>query len=182
MTDWIDQDVAPEWTKEVFECAEIRAGGRIVRPASGTITAAPVREEGGAVDKFDADLIEVLDGQVWKDIQSTMFRLTRSQAVRLRAALATREEAPADHVSDARQMVEAPAEAGALVGLVDYLENMRAETITDEGRKIMTEWIDALRAQPQAREEAQPVGCKQKRRPGGCQLPNIQCNYPECDK
>lgn len=58
-------------------------------------------------------------------------------------ALATREEAP--------------AEVGELVGLIDYLENMRAETVTDEGREIMSEWINALRAQPPAREDAQPV-------------------------
>jgi len=35
---WIDPDDAPEWTDEVFERAEIRRGGKLLRPASGTLT------------------------------------------------------------------------------------------------------------------------------------------------
>lgn len=35
---WIDPDDAPEWTDEVFERAEIRRAGQVVRPASGTLT------------------------------------------------------------------------------------------------------------------------------------------------
>ncbi|NWE54091.1 BrnA antitoxin family protein [Brevundimonas sp. P7753] len=35
---WIDPDDAPEWTDEVFERAEIRRAGKVVRPASGTLT------------------------------------------------------------------------------------------------------------------------------------------------
>jgi len=35
---WIDPDDAPEWTEEVFERAEIRRAGEVVRPASGTLT------------------------------------------------------------------------------------------------------------------------------------------------
>lgn len=35
---WIDPDEASEWTDEVFERAEIRRAGTVVRPASGTLT------------------------------------------------------------------------------------------------------------------------------------------------
>lgn len=35
---WIDPDDAPEWTPEVFQRAEIRRAGKVVRPASGTLT------------------------------------------------------------------------------------------------------------------------------------------------
>ena len=35
---WMDPDDAPEWTEEVFQRAEIRRAGEVVRPASGTLT------------------------------------------------------------------------------------------------------------------------------------------------
>jgi uncharacterized protein (DUF4415 family) len=35
---WVDPDDAPEWTKEQFERAEIAVGGKVVRPAQGTLT------------------------------------------------------------------------------------------------------------------------------------------------
>jgi len=34
----VDPDDAPEWTKEMFDRAEIRLGERIVREATGTLT------------------------------------------------------------------------------------------------------------------------------------------------
>jgi uncharacterized protein (DUF4415 family) len=37
-TVWIDPDDAPEWTEEQFERAEIAVGGKLVRPAQGTLT------------------------------------------------------------------------------------------------------------------------------------------------
>ena len=38
MSDWVDPDDAPELTKEMFDRAEIREGGKIIRPATGTLT------------------------------------------------------------------------------------------------------------------------------------------------
>jgi uncharacterized protein (DUF4415 family) len=36
--DWVDPDDAPEWPDEVWDRAEFAIGGRIVRPATGTLT------------------------------------------------------------------------------------------------------------------------------------------------
>ncbi|MFZ4746584.1 MAG: BrnA antitoxin family protein [Sphingomonas sp.] len=38
MSDWVDPDDAPLLTKEFFDRAEIRIGGKVVREASGTLT------------------------------------------------------------------------------------------------------------------------------------------------
>lgn len=35
MSDWIDPDDAPELTAELAEVAELRMGGKVVRPATG---------------------------------------------------------------------------------------------------------------------------------------------------
>ena len=35
---WEDPDDAPEWSKEVFDRAEVRDGDQILRRASGTLT------------------------------------------------------------------------------------------------------------------------------------------------
>jgi uncharacterized protein (DUF4415 family) len=35
---WIDPDDAPEWTKDQWDRAEIAVGGKVIRPASGTLT------------------------------------------------------------------------------------------------------------------------------------------------
>jgi uncharacterized protein (DUF4415 family) len=35
---WIDPDDAPEWTEDQFDRAEIAVGGKVVRPAQGTVT------------------------------------------------------------------------------------------------------------------------------------------------
>lgn len=35
---WIDPDDAPQWGDEVFERAEIRDGGRVLKAATGTLT------------------------------------------------------------------------------------------------------------------------------------------------
>ncbi len=37
-SDWVDPDDAPEWTDEVFDRAGIYRGGKLVRPAQGTLT------------------------------------------------------------------------------------------------------------------------------------------------
>jgi uncharacterized protein (DUF4415 family) len=36
--DWVDPDDAPEWTDEVFDRAAFYRGGKLVRPATGTLT------------------------------------------------------------------------------------------------------------------------------------------------
>ncbi len=36
--DWVDPDDAPEWTDDVFDRAAIYKGGKLVRPADGTLT------------------------------------------------------------------------------------------------------------------------------------------------
>lgn len=35
---WIDPDDAPELTEEIFSCAQIAIGGRVIRKATGTLT------------------------------------------------------------------------------------------------------------------------------------------------
>ena len=38
MSDWIDPDDAPLLTRDFFERAEISEGGKVIRPANGTLT------------------------------------------------------------------------------------------------------------------------------------------------
>ena len=35
---WIDPDDAPPWTKDQWDRAEIAIGGKVIRPANGTLT------------------------------------------------------------------------------------------------------------------------------------------------
>lgn len=35
---WIGPDDAPEWLDEVFDRAQISVGGKVIRPATGTLT------------------------------------------------------------------------------------------------------------------------------------------------
>ena len=35
---WIDPDDAPEWPDEVWDRAQISVGGKVIRPATGTLT------------------------------------------------------------------------------------------------------------------------------------------------
>ena len=37
-SEWIDPDDAPEWTDDQFERAQFSIGGKIIRPANGTLT------------------------------------------------------------------------------------------------------------------------------------------------
>lgn len=36
-SEWVDPDDAPEWTDEMFDIAEYAVGGKVVRPATGTL-------------------------------------------------------------------------------------------------------------------------------------------------
>jgi uncharacterized protein (DUF4415 family) len=38
MSDWIDPDDAPALTKDFFDRAQVREGGKVVRAAAGTLT------------------------------------------------------------------------------------------------------------------------------------------------
>lgn len=65
--EWDDDDI-PEWTEEMFDAAEIRIGGKVVRPATGVLTKEGVRPIGrpplGEAPKrqvtlrLDADVID----------------------------------------------------------------------------------------------------------------------------
>jgi len=146
------------------------------------LTAAPVREEGGAVD---AEAVRVALDQARRGADKAgcdgwrAQEMCRQIAQLLEKALATREEAPdwtarteaawaennreeapADHVSDARQMVEAPAEAGEslcrLSALLSASHLAGDAAVAGLGAVC---WNDlravldvALRAQAQARE------------------------------
>jgi uncharacterized protein (DUF4415 family) len=37
-SDWVDPDDAPELTDEILDRAEISVGGKVIRPAAGTLT------------------------------------------------------------------------------------------------------------------------------------------------
>jgi uncharacterized protein (DUF4415 family) len=37
-TEWVDPDDGPEWTDEMFDRAAIYKAGKLVRPATGTLT------------------------------------------------------------------------------------------------------------------------------------------------
>lgn len=154
--------VPVEPTEAMLEAAEkigmIMAGSDMSLPDmtlylwSAMLTAAPVREEGGAVDdvvKIATDLCHAyeqliyglpkyLDAENLTD-EENMIReawITLDVTAHRLAALATREEAP--------------AKAGErAVGTIAHVSN---------GRSELPELIaSALRAQPQAREEAPPV-------------------------
>ncbi|HKR15949.1 BrnA antitoxin family protein [Rhizorhapis sp.] len=38
MSDWVDPDDAPELTEEFFRHAEVRVGGKLIRPATGYLS------------------------------------------------------------------------------------------------------------------------------------------------
>ncbi len=42
-TNWVDPDDAPEWTDEMFDHAELAKGGRVLRPATGSVMRGPGR-------------------------------------------------------------------------------------------------------------------------------------------
>ncbi len=37
-SEWVDPDDAPEWTDDQFERAQFSIGGKVIRPANGTLT------------------------------------------------------------------------------------------------------------------------------------------------
>jgi uncharacterized protein (DUF4415 family) len=60
---WTDPDDAPEWTDEIWDRAEIAIGGKVVRPATGTLTRAGRPPQGEQPKRqvtlrLDPDVIE----------------------------------------------------------------------------------------------------------------------------
>ncbi len=73
MSDWIDPDDAPILTAEVAARAEIREGGTLIRPATGTLTRMGRPPLGEAVKKqvtlrLDRDVVEAFraSGAGWQ--------------------------------------------------------------------------------------------------------------------
>lgn len=69
---WVDPDDAPEWTDEMFDRAAIYEGGKLIRPATGTLTrrgrpklANPKRQ---VTLRLDGDLLDRLreSGPGWQ--------------------------------------------------------------------------------------------------------------------
>ena len=68
-----DWDDVPEWSDEMFDRAEISVGGKVVRPATGTLTRAGRPPLGTAAKqqvtlRLDPDVIEKFraDGPGWQ--------------------------------------------------------------------------------------------------------------------
>ena len=77
MSDWIDPDDAPELTEEMAEIAELRVGGKVIRPATGYLGPngvvrgrPPLREQAKqqVTLRLDPDVIERFraDGPGWQ--------------------------------------------------------------------------------------------------------------------
>ena len=211
--------VPVEPTDEMIEAGKKAAGliydARARACWSAMLTAAPVREEGGA-DAWRIRTKENLHGDGepagrwivsnilslssdtahWYEIQPLRVSepspadLDNMAAYGVRLALAAREEAPAGHHERNLSMtngqlieqalshppLEAPAEAGELASQIDILRKAANSPIPNEDarltfgsamksaqawRTIASNVVSAFdRAQPQAREDAQPVGWK----------------------
>ncbi len=112
------------------------------------LTAAPVREEGGAVDR--AGLTAELHDYLIAARRKKSLTIPKDLGRRLLAALATREEAPAEEGEPCEHQPGCDC------------------TVAEED---VARSKPPLSAQPQAREEAQPVAC------GGCgaKKPSDRC-------
>ena len=81
MSDWIDPDDAPILTAEVAARAEIREGGTLIRPATGTLTRMGRPPLGEAVKKqvtlrLDRDVVEAFraSGAGWQSRMNDVLR------------------------------------------------------------------------------------------------------------
>lgn len=140
---------------------------------------APSREpEGGAVGLIQSAIDGILkapEGVITDTIWTAdAAPMTVVDALLLaQAALATREEAPADpcasHKAEGISLdpccptCEAPAEAEELAQAIKHLTEMsELETVYGQLSRNLRVVLSALRAQPQAREDAQPVAWRWK--------------------
>jgi uncharacterized protein (DUF4415 family) len=81
MSDWIDPDDAPLLTKEFFDRAEIREGGKVIRAATGTLTRMGRPPLGDAAKqqvtlRLDRDVIEAFraSGAGWQSRMNEVLR------------------------------------------------------------------------------------------------------------
>lgn len=133
---------------------------------SALLTAAPVREEGGAVDpqiikrlQAEADDPGITDSVM-------VFGPDLRALLRAYASLATREEAPAEAGENVNWKAEYEAVCGqtiqdreAIAKIIDPKAFVPMEDVIGMRKALSkADAILALRAQPPAREDAQPVG------------------------
>lgn len=132
-----------------------------IRKQVDALTAAPVREEGGAVRQaiLDFNVEEYVDGYEFSGDEG-FYSPTEDERALLTDAihgviselsLTTREEAPAEAGEDQFSRIEAIVRRfpGPIISDLDH-GRLTGNDVLD--------LIDALRAQPPAREDAQPVG------------------------
>ena len=81
MSDWIDPDDAPILTAEIAARAEIREGGKVIRPARGTLTRMGRPPLGDAVKKqvtlrLDSDVVAAFraGGAGWQSRMNEVLR------------------------------------------------------------------------------------------------------------
>jgi uncharacterized protein (DUF4415 family) len=81
MSDWIDPDDAPMLTAEIAARAEIREGGKVIRPATGTLTRMGRPPLGKAVKKqvtlrLDSEVVEAFraGGPGWQSRMNEALR------------------------------------------------------------------------------------------------------------
>ncbi len=81
MAGWIDPDAAPLLTAEIAARAEIREGGKVVRPATGTVTRIGRRPLGKSVKKqvtlrLDSEVVEAFraGGAGWQSRMNEVLR------------------------------------------------------------------------------------------------------------
>ena len=81
MSDWVDPDDAPILTAEIAARAEIREGGKVIRPATGTLTRMGRPPLGGAAKKqvtlrLDSDVVAAFraGGAGWQSRMNEVLR------------------------------------------------------------------------------------------------------------
>ena len=81
MSDWIDPDDAPILTAEIAARAEIRQGGKVIRPATGTLTRMGRPPLGDAAKqqvtlRLDRDVVEAFraGGAGWQSRMNDVLR------------------------------------------------------------------------------------------------------------
>ena len=81
MSDWVDPDDAPILTAEIAARAEIREGGKVIRPATGTLTRRGRPPLGDAAKKqvtlrLDSDVVAAFraGGAGWQSRMNEVLR------------------------------------------------------------------------------------------------------------
>ena len=81
MSDWVDPDDAPILTAEIAARAEVREGGKVIRPATGTLTRMGRPPLGGAAKKqvtlrLDSDVVAAFraGGAGWQSRMNEVLR------------------------------------------------------------------------------------------------------------